>query len=65
MTKQSSPFDHTGSSFDSFLQEEGILGEVEAAAIRALARMVAGVTLENRYDEVSLGAETGREIVEW
>lgn len=28
------PFDHTGSSFDSFLEEEGILEEVEAAAIK-------------------------------
>lgn len=27
-------FDHTGSSFDSFLEEEGILEEVEAAAIK-------------------------------
>jgi antitoxin HicB len=25
--------DHTGSSFDSFLEEEGILEEVEAAAM--------------------------------
>jgi antitoxin HicB len=28
------PFEHTGSSFDSFLEEEGILEEVEAAAIK-------------------------------
>jgi len=27
-------FDHSGSTFDSFLEEEGILGEVEAAAIK-------------------------------
>jgi DNA-binding Xre family transcriptional regulator len=27
-------FDHTGSSFDSFLEEEGILEEVEAVAIK-------------------------------
>lgn len=29
-------FDHTGSTFDSFLEEEGILEEVEAAAIKAV-----------------------------
>ena len=29
-------FDHTGSSFDSFLEEEGIREEVEAAAIKAV-----------------------------
>ena len=28
------PFDHSGSSFDSFLEEESILEEVEAAAIK-------------------------------
>jgi DNA-binding Xre family transcriptional regulator len=28
------PFDHTGSSFDSFLEEEGILEEVQAVAIK-------------------------------
>jgi DNA-binding Xre family transcriptional regulator len=33
MSKQPA-FDHSGSSFDSFLEEEGILDEVEAAAIK-------------------------------
>jgi hypothetical protein len=28
------PFDHSGSAFDSFLEEEGILDEVEAVAIK-------------------------------
>jgi antitoxin HicB len=28
------PFDHSGSSFDSFLEEEGLLEQVEASAIR-------------------------------
>jgi hypothetical protein len=27
-------FDHSGSSFDSFLEEEGILDEVDAVAIQ-------------------------------
>jgi DNA-binding phage protein len=30
----SSGIDHSGSSFDSFLEEEGLLEEVEAAAIK-------------------------------
>jgi antitoxin HicB len=35
MTAQAkTKFDHTGSSFDNFLEEEGILEEVEAAAIK-------------------------------
>lgn len=29
-----SKFDHSGSSFDSFLEEEGILEEVQAVAIK-------------------------------
>jgi DNA-binding Xre family transcriptional regulator len=33
MSKQTA-FDHTGSTFDSFLEEEGILDEVETAAIK-------------------------------
>ena len=33
-TRQKVAFDHSGSSFDSFLEEEGILDEVEAAAIK-------------------------------
>src|SRR5579859_4978664 len=33
-TKPKTEFDHSGSSFDSFLKEEGILEEVEAIAIR-------------------------------
>jgi hypothetical protein len=28
------PFDHSGSTFDSFLEEESILDEVEGAAIK-------------------------------
>jgi antitoxin MazE len=30
-----------------------------------LAQMVAQITPENRYAEVSLGVEVGKEIVEW
>ena len=33
MSKQTA-FDHIGSTFDSFLEEEGILDEVETAAIK-------------------------------
>ncbi|MFY9852796.1 MAG: helix-turn-helix transcriptional regulator [Terracidiphilus sp.] len=33
MSKQTA-FDHSGSSFDSFLEEEGILDEVETVAIK-------------------------------
>jgi hypothetical protein len=33
-TPHKATFDHSGSSFDSFLEEDGILDEVESAAIK-------------------------------
>jgi hypothetical protein len=30
-----------------------------------LAQLVAKITPENRYDEVSAGKEVGKEVVEW
>jgi len=33
-TQKETAFDHSGSSFDSFLEEEGIREEVDAAAIK-------------------------------
>lgn len=34
ITEKQTAFDHTGSSFDSFLEEEGILDEAQAVAIK-------------------------------
>jgi len=34
VTRKKTVFDHTGSTFDSFLEEEGIREEVEAVAIK-------------------------------
>jgi hypothetical protein len=31
------PFDHTGSTFDSFLKQEGIIDKVDATAMKRLA----------------------------
>lgn len=33
-TKRDKAIDHSGSTFDSFLEEEGIRGEVEAVAVK-------------------------------
>jgi hypothetical protein len=41
--KQQRRFDHSGSTFDSFLQEEGLLQESEAVAMK---RMIAWKLLE-------------------
>jgi hypothetical protein len=35
-TSRRVPFDHTGWGFDSFLEDEGILEEVEAAAVKRI-----------------------------
>jgi antitoxin MazE len=43
-------------------------GRVElrrATRIPTLAQLVSQITLENRYSEVSVGAEVGREVAEW
>jgi antitoxin HicB len=40
-TRKKAAFDHTGSTFESFLEEEGILDEVDTVAIkRVLARQL-------------------------
>jgi antitoxin component of MazEF toxin-antitoxin module len=33
--------------------------------VPTLATMVSQITAENRYGEVSTGAEVGKEVVEW
>ncbi len=43
-------------------------GQVElrrATKIPTLAQLVAQITPENRYGEISIGAEVGKEVVEW
>jgi antitoxin MazE len=43
-------------------------GQVELrrpTRIPTLAQLVARITPENRYSQVSVGAEVGKEVVEW
>jgi len=43
-------------------------GRVElrrATRVPTLVQLVSRITPENRYGEVSVGAEVGREVVEW
>lgn len=43
-------------------------GRVEvrrASKIPTLAQLVSQITPENRYTEVAVGAEAGKEVVEW
>ena len=50
------------------LEIEAAEGRVElrrASRRPTLARLVSQITPENRYAEISTGAEVGKEVVEW
>jgi len=50
------------------LEIEAAEGRVElrrASKIPTLAQLVSQITPENRYAEISTGAEVGKEVVEW
>ncbi len=44
---------------------DGVLQMHRIGEIPTLAQLVAQITPENRYSEISLGPEIGREAVEW
>jgi antitoxin MazE len=54
-----------GDSLEIAVGADGIVQLHRVGAMPTLAQMVAQITPENRYVEVSAGMETGREIVEW
>jgi len=43
----------------------GLIKLVRSERIPTLKELVAQITPENRYEEISTGPERGREIVEW
>ncbi|MGA7109383.1 MAG: AbrB/MazE/SpoVT family DNA-binding domain-containing protein [Terracidiphilus sp.] len=45
--------------------EDGILQLHRVSKVPTLAQMVAQITPDNRYAEVSPGSEIGKEVVEW
>jgi antitoxin MazE len=45
--------------------EEGHIDLRKATKVPSLSKLVAEITPENRYQEVSTGPETGKESVEW
>jgi len=50
------------------LEIEAAEGRVElrrASKIPTLAQLVSRITPENRYAEISTGAEVGKEVIEW
>lgn len=52
-----------------FLEIESMSeGQIElrrVSQVPTLRQLVAQITPENRYGEVSTGAETGKEVIEW
>jgi len=53
-------FDHSGSSFDSFLEEDGILDEVEAAAIkRVIAWQLEAAMKAGKISKKAMAARMG------
>jgi len=44
---------------------DGVVQVHRVGEVPTLAQLVAQITPENRYPEVSLGPEIGREAVEW
>jgi DNA-binding Xre family transcriptional regulator len=59
-TRQKPAFDHSGSSFDSFLEEEGILEEVEAVAIkRVIAWQLAEAMRASKVSKKAMAERIG------
>lgn len=54
-----------GDPLEIAIGTDGVLQMHRVGEIPTLAQLVAQITPENRYAEISLGPETGREAVEW
>jgi DNA-binding Xre family transcriptional regulator len=60
MKNDNRAFDHTGSSFDSFLEEEGILDEVQAVAIkRVIAWQLIEAMKANKISKKAMAERMG------
>jgi antitoxin MazE len=54
-----------GDSLEIAVPADGVVEMHRVGEIPSLAQLVAQITPENRYTEISLGPEMGREVVEW
>jgi antitoxin MazE len=54
-----------GDPLEIAVAANGVVEMHRIGEIPSLAQLVAQITPENRYAEISLGAEIGREAVEW
>ncbi|HEY2350960.1 MAG TPA: hypothetical protein VGH83_00510 [Candidatus Acidoferrum sp.] len=56
--KNRKKMDHSGSTFDSFLEEEGIREEVEALAIKRVLAWQLSQAMQDTLDETPLQQQT-------
>ena len=54
-----------GDPLEIAVAADGVVQVHRVGELPTLAQLVAQITPENRYPEVSLGPEIGREAVEW
>jgi len=54
-----------GDSLEVEAVAEGLVELRRPAKLPTLAQLVSQITPENRYGEISIGAEVGKEVVEW
>jgi antitoxin MazE len=54
-----------GDSLEIEVAAEGRVELRRASRMPTLAQLVSQITPENRYTEISTGAEVGKEVVEW
>ncbi|MGA3071808.1 MAG: AbrB/MazE/SpoVT family DNA-binding domain-containing protein [Terracidiphilus sp.] len=54
-----------GDPLEIAVAADGVVQVHRVGEVPTLAQLVAQITPENRYPEVSLGPEIGREAVEW
>ena len=54
-----------GDALEIDVDEQGVVRLQRASKVPTLAKLVAGITPENRYAELPWGPETEREAVEW
>lgn len=54
-----------GDSLEINATAEGEIALRRASRLPTLAQLVSQISPENRYGEISVGAEIGKEVVEW
>ena len=54
-----------GDPLEIAVAADGVVQMHRVGEIPTLAELVAQITPENRYEEVSLGREIGKEAIEW